>query len=168
MGGGHYQGNVLDILNQGFDLMIAHPPCTYICSSGLHWNKKRPERQIETDLAVEFCKMLMNAPIPKIAMENPIGCLSTKYRKPDQIIQPYNFGDNASKSTCLWLKGLPLLEKTKFIEPRMINGKPRWANQTDSGQNNLGPSEDRWKERSKTYQGIADAMAIQWGGNILF
>lgn len=110
----------------------------------------------------------MNAPIPKIAMENPIGCLSTKYRKPDQIIQPYNFGDNASKSTCLWLKGLPLLEKTKFIEPRMINGKPRWANQTDSGQNNLGPSEDRWKERSKTYQGIADAMAIQWGGNILF
>jgi len=101
--------------------------------------------------------------IPKIALENPIGRISSAYRKPDQIIQPYMFGDDASKSTCLWLKNLPLLTPTNYVEPRIINGKNRWANQTDSGQNRLGPSETRAKERSKTYQGIAEAMAEQWG-----
>ena len=106
---------------------------------------------------------MINADIPRIAVENPVGIMSTHYRKPDQIIQPYNFGDDASKKTCLWLKGLPLLENTKYIEPTIINNKKIWANQTPSGQNKLGPSADRAKLRSTTYQGIADAMAIQWG-----
>ena len=160
--GDHYQGNVLDILDHGWDLMIAHPPCTYLCSSGLHWNKRRPERAQQTEEALDFVRLLMDAPIPKIAVENPIGCISTRIRKPDQTIQPYQFGDDASKSTCLWLKGLPPLRPTKFVEPRMVNGKPRWANQTDSGQNRLPPSADRWKIRSETYVGIAEAMVSQW------
>ena len=161
--GDHYQGNVLDILDHGWDLMIAHPPCTYLCSSGLHWNKRRPERAQQTEEALDFVRLLMDAPIPKIAIENPIGCISSRIRKPDQTIQPYQFGDDASKSTCLWLKGLPLLRPTQFVEPRIVNGKPRWANQTDSGQNRLPPSADRWKIRSETYVGIANAMAAQWG-----
>jgi len=160
--GDHYQGNVLDILDHGWDLMIAHPPCTYLCSSGLHWNKRIPDRAQKTEEALEFVQLLLDAPIPKIALENPIGCISTRIRKPDQTIQPYQFGDDASKSTCLWLKGLPPLRPTKFVEPRVVNGKPRWANQTDSGQNRLPPSADRWKIRSETYVGIAEAMVAQW------
>lgn len=156
----HYQGDVVPILNHGWDLMIAHPPCTYLASSGLHWNKKRPERAVLTEEALEFIKTLLNAPIPKIALENPIGCISTRIRKPDQIIQPWQFGDDASKATCLWLKRLPLLVPTNVLEG---GRKARRANQTPSGQNKLTPSPDRWKERSKTYQGIADAMAAQWG-----
>lgn len=104
----------------------------------------------------------MNAPIEHICVENPVSCISTRIRGPDQIIQPYNFGHDASKKTCLWLRKLPLLVSTKYIPPRIVNGKKRWSNQTDSGQNILGPSKDRWKERSRTYQGIADAMAEQW------
>jgi hypothetical protein len=161
--GDHYQGNVLDILDHGWDLMIAHPPCTYLCSSGLHWNKRKPERAQHTEEALDFVRTLLDAPIPKIALENPIGCISTRIRKPTQTIQPYHFGDDASKSTCLWLKGLPYLLPTDFVEPRMVNGKRRWANQTDSGQNRLPPSPDRWKIRSETYVGIANAMAKQWG-----
>lgn len=166
--GPHIQGNVLDILDNGWDMMIAFPPCTYLCSSGLHWNKKFPERDVLTNEALEFVLNLMGEGevkhnIPKIALENPIGRISTAYRKPDQIIQPYQFGEDASKSTCLWLKNLPLLVPTKYIEPRIVNGKKRWANQTDSGQNRLTPSDDRWALRSKTYQGIANAMALQWG-----
>lgn len=162
--GYHYQGDVSDLLSQGWDLMIAHPPCTYLCSSGLHRNKNNPERQQKTEDALEFVNKLLDAPIPRIALENPIGCISTRIRKPDQIIQPYWFGEDASKSTCLWLKGLPLLQPTRFVEPRIVDGKKRWGNQTDSGQNRLGPSEDRWKLRSITYTGIAKAMAMQWGG----
>jgi hypothetical protein len=161
--GDHYQGNVLDILDHGWDLMIAHPPCTYLCSSGLHWNKRTPGRAAKTEEALEFVQLLMDAPIHKIAIENPIGCISTRIRKPSQIIQPYHFGDDASKFTCLWLKGLPHLLPTDFVEPRIVNGKRRWANQTDSGQNRLPPSADRWKIRSETYVGIANAMAKQWG-----
>jgi len=161
--GDHYQGNVLDILDHGWDLMIAHPPCTYLCSSGLHWNKRIPDRAQKTEEALEFVQLLLDAPIPKIALENPIGCISTRIRKPDQTIQPYQFGDDASKATCLWLKGLPPLRATQFVEPRIVNGKPRWANQTDSGQNRLPPSADRWKIRSETYVGIAEAMVAQWG-----
>jgi hypothetical protein len=163
--GKHHHGDVFEIINDGWDLMVAHPPCTYLCSSGLHWNKRVLGRQQLTDEAVDFVLRLYNCGIGMIAIENPIGCLSTKLRKPDQIIQPYNFGDDASKSTCLWLKNLPTLQPTSYVEPRIVNGKKRWANQTDSGQNRLGPSDDRWKERSKTYQGIADAMALQWGGD---
>lgn len=158
--GKHYQGDVRDILHEGWDLMIAHPPCTYLASSGLHWNKRRPERALLTEEAIQFVQVLLGAPIAHIALENPIGCLSSRVRKPDQIIQPWQFGEDASKATCLWLKDLPLLVPTDVLE----GGKTaRRANQTPSGQNKLGPSPDRWKERSKTYQGIADAMASQWG-----
>jgi len=161
--GPHYQGDVRDILNDGWDLMVAHPPCTYLCSSGLHWNKRVPGRQELTEESLDFVRLLLDAPIERIALENPIGCISTRIRKYDQVIQPWQFGHDASKSTCLWLKNLPPLTPTRIIDPRIVNGKPRWANQTDSGQNRLGPSEDRWKIRSETYQGIAEAMADQWG-----
>lgn len=143
--------------------MVAHPPCTYLCSSGLHWNKRVPERSAKTEEALLFVKALMDAPIEKIAIENPIGCISTRIRKPDQTIQPYQFGEDASKATCLWLKNLPLLTPTSFVAPRMVNGRPRWGNQTDSGQNKLPPTADRWAIRSMTYLGVAEAIAAQWG-----
>lgn len=166
--GPHYQGDVLDIIDDGWDLMIAHPPCTYLSSSGLHWNNKDPERAAKTEEALKFVRYLMAAPIYAIAVENPVGRIGTAVRKADQYIQPYNYGHDASKRTGLWLKNLPLLKATKFIRPRAVIDKKgwikdRWANQTDSGQNKLGPSEDRWKERSQTYTGIAEAMAEQWG-----
>jgi hypothetical protein len=156
----HYQGDVRKLLNQGWDLMIAHPPCTYLCSSGLHWNKRVSGRQEETDRALNFVRELLNAPIEKIALENPVGCISTKIRKPDQTIHPWQFGHTESKGTCLWLKGLPLLKPTNVL-PMPASG--RWDNQTPSGQNKLGPSANRWAIRSKTYSGIAEAMAEQWG-----
>ena len=158
----HYQTDIFNILYDSWDLMIGHPPCTYLCSSGLHWNLKDPTRKEKTEEAVDFFTYLYYAPIDKIALENPIGIMSTVLRKPDQIIQPWMFGHDASKATCLWLKNLPPLEPTQFVEPRVVNGKRRWANQTDSGQNRLGPSEDRWKIRSRTYEGIAQAMVEQW------
>lgn len=161
--GNHIQGDLLSILGDGWDLAIFHPPCTYLTSSGLHWNKRVPGREKKTIESLEFVRALMNAPIAKIAIENPIGRIGTAIRKADQTIQPYQFGHDASKATCLWLKNLPLLTPTQIIQPRMVSGKPRWANQTDSGQNRLGPSDTRWKERSKTFAGIAEAMAEQWG-----
>ena len=157
--GSHYEGPVQDVLRDGWDLMIAHPPCTYLCSSGLHWNKRRPERAEQTEEALAFVRLLLDAPIPRIALENPIGCISTRLRKPDQTIQPWQFGHPESKATCLWLKGLPLLEPTLIVE-KPTSGY--WDNQTPSGQNKLGPSADRWKLRSKTYQGIAEAFATQY------
>ncbi len=165
----HYQGDIKDILDNTskypkWDLMIAFPPCTYLCSSGLHWNKKRPERQQQTDDALEFVKYLMNAEINHIALENPVGCISTQIRKPDQVIQPWQFGHPESKTTCLWLKNLPKLQPTNILE------KPScgyWNNQTPSGQNKLGPSKDRWKKRSLTYKGIGEAMANQWSKFII-
>ena len=160
----HIQGNCLEQWHlMDFDLMIAHPPCTYLSVSGQHWNKVRPERIVETEKALEFVQRLLDAPIPRIALENPIGIISTKIRKPDQIIQPYQFGHDASKATCLWLKALPILQPSLYVEPRLVGGKRRWGNQTDSGQNKLGPSPERWKLRSVTYQGIATSMAEQWG-----
>jgi hypothetical protein len=159
----HYQCDVMEILDDDWDLAIFHPECTYLCSSGLHWNKRTPGRAEKTEQALRFVWDLMNANIKKIAIENPIGCISTRIRKPDQIIQPYDFGENASKQTCLWLKNLPQLKPTAYYPPRVVNGKKRWGNQTDSGQNKLTPSDDRWAKRSITYQGIADAMAEQWG-----
>ena len=160
----HIISDVLPLLGDGWDMMIAFPPCTYLCSSGLHWNNRVEGRSQKTEAALEFVSSLMKAPIEKIAIENPVGRIGTAIRKADQSIHPYMFGDDASKRTCLWLKGLEKLKPTKFVDPRMINGKPRWSNQTDSGQNRLPPSDNRWKERSKTYQGIALAMADQWGG----
>jgi len=158
--GPHVQGEVELILEDNWDLMIAFPPCTYLCSSGLHWNKRIPGRDKLTHEAMLFIFTLIDAPIPRIALENPIGCISTNYRKPDQIIQPWQFGHPESKSTCLWLKGLPPLVPTNIL-PKPTSG--RWSNQTPSGQNKLGPSPTRAMERSRTYQGIADAMAEQWG-----
>ena len=182
--GPHYTGDVRDILDDGWDLMIAHPDCTYLCSSGLHWNHRVPGRAQLTEEALDFVRLLMAAPISRIAIENPMGRIGTAIRKADQTIQPYEFGDNASKRTGLWLKNLPKLKPTKFVEPRLVcqdcksvfsyghhkclncgsqRYLPRWDNQTDSGQNKLGPSEDRAMLRAKTYQGWADAMADQWG-----
>lgn len=160
-----WQGDVRELLIPGrWDLMIAHPPCTYISASGLHWNTRDPERAKKTEEALDFVRLLLSADIGRIALENPIGCISTRIRKPDQIIQPYQFGHDASKATCLWLKGLPALRPTESVEPRLVAGKKRWANQTDSGQNRLGPSPERGKLRSRTYEGIGAAMADQWGG----
>lgn len=161
---GHFIGDVREHLYEGaWDLGIFFPPCTFLCSSGLHWNKRRPGREAKTREALAFARLLLNAPIPRVALENPIGRIGTAIRKADQTIQPWQFGHNASKATQLWLRNLPPLRPTKIVKPRMVNGRPRWANQTDSGQNRLGPSEDRAIIRGKTYQGIADAMAAQWG-----
>ena len=159
----HIQSDVIPQLSAGWDLMIAHPPCQYLSVSGLHHNNNNPTRAQLTENAIDFVQSLLLAPIERIALENPVGCISSRIRKPDQIIQPYQFGHDASKRTCLWLKNLPSLQATEYVEPRMVSGLPRWNNQTDSGQNRLGPSSDRWKLRSITYQGIADAMAAQWG-----
>ena len=161
--GPHYQGDVRDVLYDGWDLMIAHPPCTYLCSSGLHWNKRRPERQSQTEEALSFVRLLLDAPIQRIALENPIGCISTRIRKYDQMIHPWQFGHDASKATCLWLKELPPLKETNVLGG---GRKARRANQTASGQNRLPPSPDRWKIRSATYPGIAAAMADQWGNYV--
>lgn len=159
----HYQGDVREVIGKGWDLMIAHPPCTYLNSAGLHWNGRRPGRAELTREALEFVRELLNAPIPLICLENPVGCISTAIRKWDQKIQPYEFGHDASKQTCLWLKGLPKLVPTSYVTPRIVDGMKRWANQTDSGQNRLGPSPTRSADRARTYSGIAQAMATQWG-----
>jgi hypothetical protein len=164
----HLQCDVFDILAQDWDLVIAHPPCTYLSSSGQRWHKTQPGRGLLMMNAVAFVAALRDATahVPMVAIENPIGRLSTLYCKPDQIIQPYQFGDDASKSTCLWLKGLPFLRGTKDIAPRIIEykGKPakRWANQSPCGAQSLPPSANRWQIRSNTYPGIAQAMARQW------
>lgn len=160
--GQHYEGDVFDIINDGWDMMIAHPPCTYLSVSGMHWTARGLRDPQLTEDALEFVRRLMAAPIPRIAVENPISVISSRIRKPDQIINPWQFGHDASKRTCLWLKNLPLLTPTDIVEPRIVNSKKRWANQTDSGQNRLPPSDDRWKIRSETYTGIAQAMANQW------
>lgn len=183
--GPHYEGDVTNIINDGWDLMIAHPPCTYLSVSGMHWTTRGLRDPQLTEDALEFVRLLMAAPIPHIAVENPVSVISSRIRKPEQIVHPYQFGHDASKATCLWLKNLPPLTSTHYIEPRMVccgmtlpdgvgvygcpncNGekkaRPRWGNQTHSGQNKLPPSDDRWKIRSETYQGIANAMAEQWG-----
>jgi len=154
-GGPHILGDVRQVLTADWDLMIAHPPCTHLAVSGArHFHRKQAE-QAE---ALEFVQTLMDAPIKRIALENPVSVISTRIRRPDQIIQPYQFGHPESKKTCLWLKGLKPLQPTEVMQMR-----GRWENQTPSGQNKLGPSPDRWKIRSATYPGIARAMATQWG-----
>lgn len=167
----HYQCDARDIIGpyHPWDLIIAHPPCTYLCSSGLHWNKRRPGRAEQTESALELARFFLNADCGRIAVENPVGCISTRIRKYDQKIQPYEFGEDASKATCLWLKNLPPLKPTQHVPGRLVWDVrrqchvERWANQTDSGQSRLGPSPTRWQERSQTYEGIAEAMADQWG-----
>jgi len=154
--GQHIQDDVLNHL-EGWDLMIAHPPCQYLAVSGARWFA---ERKAEQEAALDFVWSFFLANVPKIAIENPVSVISTKIRKPNQIIQPWMFGHPESKTTCLWLKNLPKLVPTKVL-PLPASG--RWSNQTPSGQNKLGPSPDRWKIRSRTLEGIAAAMADQWG-----
>lgn len=163
----HRVGDALALAyGEPWDLMICHPPCTYLCVSGLHWNHRRPERAKLTAGALEFALRLFNAPIARVCLENPVGCLSSHPDMPrPQWVQPYEFGDDASKRTGLWLRGLPPLVKNPAlrIAGRMVDGRERWANQTDSGQNRLGPSPERAALRSLTYPGIARAMVAQWG-----
>lgn len=157
--GPHYQGGVLNLLDEDWDLMIAHPPCTHLAVSGAkHFAAKQADGRQAA--ALEFVQLLMDAPIPRICIENPVSIISTRIRKPDQIIQPWQFGHEATKTTCLWLKGLPPLVPTNIV------GKGA-RHVTKSGKSlpawyNLPPSPTRWKVRSATFQGIADAMAAQW------
>jgi hypothetical protein len=176
----HIQGDVLGVIEDGWDLAIFHPDCTYLTNSaawaygdGPYHQKVKPgtlvgaNRRQARSAAIRFTLKLWHAPIPRVAIENPVGCLSSSSMgKPAQIIQPWQFGDDASKGTCLWLKGLLPLRETQVVPPRIVDGRPRWANQTDGGQNRLTPSDDRAMQRAATYLGIADAMADQWAGPI--
>ncbi len=146
--GNHYQGDVFDIIGDGWDLMIAHPPCTYLAVSGARWWKDKQQEQQE---AIEFFMRLWYEPIPKMCIENPVGIMSTVYRPPDQYIQPWQFGHGETKKTGLWLFGLNHLQPTNIVEGR--EPKVHYAS----------PGPDRWKERSRTYKGIAEAFAEQWG-----
>ena len=146
--GNHYKGDVREVITKGWDLMIAHPPCTHLAVSGARWFKDKVKEQEE---ALDFIRLLLNAPIDKIALENPVSIISTKIRKPDQIIQPWMFGHGETKKTCLWLKNLPKLIPTDIVEGR------------EARIHKMPPGPNRGKERSKTYQGIAEAMALQWG-----
>ena len=146
--GPHWQGDVLPLLDYPWDLMVAHPPCTHLAASGARWFKEKQEEQRQ---AIVFVERLLSSAIPRIVVENPVGVLSSALRKPDQIIQPWQFGHGETKATCLWLKNLPKLRPTNVVQGREHN---IWR---------MPPSEERWKLRSITYQGIADAMANQWG-----
>jgi site-specific DNA-cytosine methylase len=146
--GPHYKGDVFDIIEDGWDLLIAHPPCTHLAVSGARWFKEKQTEQAE---ALVFVQRLLDAPIPKIALENPISIISSKIRKPDQIIQPWQFGHGETKATCLWLKNLPLLTPTNIVEGR------------EARVHKMSPGPNRWKERSRTFEGIAKAFAQQWG-----
>ena len=173
--GPHYQGDVRDVLNDGWDTMLAFPDCTYLTSAAewlyrdVQTKNLSPdtligaERREAREQALEFVTDLLGAKIRRKALENPVGVIGTRIRPASQWIQPNEFGEDASKNTGLWLENLPLLQPTEYIKPRWVNGKPRWGNQTDAGFNNLSPSPDRWKIRATTYWGIAKAMASQWG-----
>ena len=151
--GKHYCGDVLDILDDGWDMMIAHPPCTHLAVSGARWFSEKSEDQKK---ALEFVRLLMQAPVPRICIENPVSIISSRIRPADQIIQPWQFGHGETKATCLWLKNLPKLKPTKIVSGR------------ENRIHRLPPSPDRWKIRSQTYQGIAEAMAEQWGNSKAF
>ena len=146
--GQHIVGDVLEVLSDGWDLMIAHPPCTHLSVSGARWWKDKAQEQAD---ALEFVRALMAAPIDRIAIENPISKISSAIRKPDQIVQPWQFGHGETKATCLWLKGLPKLRPTDVVEGR------------EAKVHRMPPGPNRWRERSRTYAGIAKAMAQQWG-----
>ena len=179
--GGHHEWHLqMDVFAAiemyDWDMGIFFPDCTYLtCSAewaykaGPCHQKVKPgtlvgdDRKVARVKAANFFMALYNCKIKRVAIENPVGVMSSIFRKPDQVFNPYNFGDDASKKTCLWLKGLPPLLHTGYFPPRMVDGRPRWSNQTDSGQNNLSPSENRAELRSKTYPGIAAAIASQWG-----
>lgn len=172
----HIQGDLLAVLGQGWDLFICHPPCTFLCGSAA-WAFKDPPyhqkvkagtltgaaRREARDEAGAFALALWRADVGKVALENPRGFLPRYLGPATQTVQPFNFGDDASKGTCLWLRGLPPLVGTRYVEPRLVDGKRRWSNQTDSGQNKLSPSDDRAERRAVTFLGIAEAMAENWG-----
>lgn len=145
--GPHYQGDVRDVIADGWDLMVCHPPCTHLAVSGARWFKEKATEQKE---ALAFVRFLLDAPISKIALENPVSIISSRIRKPDQTIQPWQFGHGETKATCLWLKGLPKLRPTNIVEGR------------EARVHRMSPGPDRWKERSRTFEGIAEAMADQW------
>jgi site-specific DNA-cytosine methylase len=147
-GGQHLQGDVRRVLGMGWDLMIAHPPCTHLAVSGARWFKDKRDQQAE---ALQFVRDLLAAPIPRIALENPVSIISSRIRKPDQTIQPWMFGHGEVKATCLWLKNLPKLKPTNIVEGR------------EARIHRMPPGPDRWKERSRTFAGIAEAFADQWG-----
>jgi len=173
----HLQKDITGVLKEKWDMIIAFPPCTYLTVTGNRWfniekyGDKAIKRHEDRKEAVKFFMMFANADCEKIAIENPIGIMSTEHKKPTQVINPYQFGHDASKKTCLWLKGLPKLEPSGYIKPRIANGMKRWGNQMDCGnnitKNNDGKilawgTDDIMKVRSKTYPGIAKAIAIQW------
>lgn len=145
--GPHYQGDVRDLLCDDWDLMIAHPPCTHLAVSGARWFASKQTEQAE---ALEFVRLLLDAPIARIALENPVSIISSRIRKPDQIIQPWQLGHGETKATCLWLKGLPPLVPTRIVDGR------------EQRVHRMAQGPDRWRERSRTYTGIAEAMADQW------
>jgi hypothetical protein len=147
-GGQHYQCDVREVLDLGFDLMVAHPPCTHLAVSGARWFASKKKEQEE---ALDFVRLLMNAPIPRIAIENPVSVISSRIRPPDQVIQPWMFGHGETKATCLWLKNLPPLVPTNIVDGR------------EARIHKMAPSPDRWRERSRSYEGVARAMATQWG-----
>lgn len=148
--GPHYQGDVLDIIEHGWDLLICHPPCTHLAVSGARHFAAKKASGVQ-DEALEFVKRLLDAPVERICLENPVSIISSRIRKPDQVIQPWQFGHGETKATCLWLKNLPLLKPTNIVEGR------------EARVHRMPPSPDRWKERSRTYEGVAEAMAEQWG-----
>jgi hypothetical protein len=182
----HLQCDVFDVLDQSWDLVIAHPPCTFVCNSsalrlyrgGKKANGPDPERWRKMADGARFIRRIWHAPIKRMAIENPIMLRYARliikgvgegphvpylYWPEPQIVQPHWFGDDASKATCLWTRNLPPLVPTRPVPPRYVNGRPRWANQTDSGQNRLGPSPTRGIDRARTYPGFAAAIAAQWG-----
>lgn len=144
----HIQGDLLEVLDGGWDIAIFHPPCTHLAVSGARWFKDKVQEQQE---ALEFVRKLLDAPIPRIALENPVSIISSRIRKPDQCIQPHYFGHGETKKTCLWLKNLPPLMATRLVEGR------------EARVHRMPPGPDRWKERSRTFEGIAEAFAVQWG-----
>jgi hypothetical protein len=161
--GPHYVGDVFDVIGDGWDLMIAHPPCTYLCSMGVWWNKKRPERWPLTHAAADFVRRLYHSSIPQIAIENPVGWLSTNWQRPAQIIHPWQFGHEANKPTCLWLKNLAPLFPTRIVSKGQFYTKANGQRMSKWSHVTSGTSEDRWRIASRTFSGIADAMANQWG-----
>lgn len=170
VGGPHYQGDVLDILRDGWDLLIAHPPCTYLCVTGNKWFKPEyrerfPTRVQDRQEAIDFFLTLYHAPIPRVAVENPVGVMSSVFRKPDQYVHPYYFSDPAPKKTGLWLRGLPLLVPTDVVEPEYYIYKDGRRDPMWHVQSMRLPADERARVRSRTFPGFAKAMADQWGGH---
>jgi site-specific DNA-cytosine methylase len=159
-GGPHYTGDVRDVITESWDLMVAHPPCTHLAVSGARWFKGKQREQEE---ALDLVRLLLEANIPKVCLENPVSVISSRIRKPDQIIQPFQFGHAAYKTTCLWLKGLPPLQWTNVVDPGGVRTFPNGKRMSEYYyQTSLGKHSERGHERSRTFQGIADAMAEQW------